>query len=86
MSFQLRSVTMANDPEPESGASPAAASPDQPDQAPSTAEQDTDFEVTLGTRRDAASEAGSEEEEEGTGSDEGFITGGRRGAQGTCLA
>lgn len=36
------------------------------------AEEDAAFEITLGTRRDAASEAGSDDE---AGS-EGFITGG----------
>jgi hypothetical protein len=43
------------------------------------AEEALDFEITLGTRRDAASEAGSEEGTEPGSEEDGFVTG-------SCLA
>lgn len=39
------------------------------------AEEALEFEITLGTRRDAASDAGSEEGSEAGSEDDGFVTG-----------
>lgn len=48
-------------------------------------EEALDFEITLGTRRDAASEAGSEEGSEGGSDDDGFVTGSCLAGHAPCL-
>lgn len=62
-------------PELEPGETTPPKQQDKPDEQQDKAEEDVEFEITLGTRRDAASEAGSEDEGSEAGS-EGFITGG----------
>jgi len=65
---------MADQGSPKSGkASPKQADDAQQDKAI----EELDFEITLGTRRDAASEAGSDDEGSDEAGSEGFITGAR---------
>lgn len=65
---------MADQASPKSGkVSPKQADDEQQDKEV----EELDFEITLGTRRDAASEAGSDDEGSDEAGSEGFITGAR---------
>lgn len=61
-------------PELEPGETTPPKQQEKAEEQEDKAEEDIDFEITLGTRRDAASEAGSEDLDDEAGS-EGFITG-----------